>query len=241
MKTSPISNLLGALARSAPLLAALTLLGMPMLLAQSRPDQSSIQQRHTEVARAVADVPWRIGNYMGEDVAMPSAAVEILRPNATLSRQFRKSGGPAYTLLVIHCTDARDMQGHYPPKCYPSNGWVNDPLRSESVCQVDVQGKPLDMRVYHYQRLEGVGIHRRMRVFNCFVLPDGRIASDVSAVADAVGRYATSVRGIGQVQVVCPSDVDFEQSRKAVGELLSGVSSLIDVLGGASLKGEQST
>ena len=56
---------------------------------------------------------------------VPPEAQELLRPNAIFSRRFQRPGEIGVHVLVVHCSDARDMIGHYPPICYPSSGWVS--------------------------------------------------------------------------------------------------------------------
>ena len=56
--------------------------------------------------------------------ALRAGGVAAGVPTAVLSRRFVELGtGRHATLGVIHCGDVRDMNGHYPPSCYPSSGW----------------------------------------------------------------------------------------------------------------------
>jgi hypothetical protein len=214
----------------APLLALVVMISFPLMLNHPALDEQSIQRRHMQVASAVAAAPWRIDHWYGEDVPVPKAGVEILRPNAILSRRFRDfNGGPPFTVMVIHCTDARDMEGHYPPVCFPANGWIE--AAAPSQCTIKLNDAPMDLRVYQFFRPEAMEIDRSMRVFNCFILPDGQVATDMVAVEQAVKRYETSIQGVAQVLVVGPGDAEFEASVTAVGELLTGLSDLLAVLG----------
>jgi hypothetical protein len=231
MKQRPLAiRIIRTVSPFSPLLALVIMAGLPLVLNHPKVDEKGIQARHMQVASAVAKAPWRINQWNGEDVPVPNAGVEILRPNAILSRRFRNIlGGPAFSVMVIHCTDARDMEGHYPPVCYPANGWVE--AASPGMCTIDVNGRPMDLRVYQFHRPEGLGIDRSMRVFNCFVLPNGNIATEMTAVSQAVKRYETSIQGVAQVLVAGPGDADFESSLEAVSELLTGLSDLLAVLG----------
>src|SRR5580658_8411121 len=61
--------------------------------------------------------------WTGTDVPVAAAATELLRPNTILSRDYvSQSTGQTATLLIVDCSDARDLQGHYPPRCYPAQG-----------------------------------------------------------------------------------------------------------------------
>src|SRR3954466_15155977 len=86
-----------------------------------RPRPGDAEPYHTRVkaAREQFAVP---ENWTFEDHDLPDGAIALLKPNATLFRQF-KSPRP-FQFLFIQCRDARDMGGHYPPVCYPASGWV---------------------------------------------------------------------------------------------------------------------
>ena len=118
-------NPLRALSESAPVLGLAALLVLPQLGRHESAAGVEVQARNAEVLTAIDAAPYRIGQWIGEDVAVPPAALEILQTNAILSRRFRHlTSGINANLLVVHCSDARDMQGHYPPVCYPANGWI---------------------------------------------------------------------------------------------------------------------
>ncbi len=69
-------------------------------------------------------VPHNFGPWRGRDVPLPRAAVSLLRPNVDMCRQFTNiKTGQHVTLMIIDCSDTRHLAGHYPPNCYPGNGW----------------------------------------------------------------------------------------------------------------------
>ena len=228
---SIIFRLTRACSPFAPLLALGVMVAFPLLLHHPKIDEQGILARHSQVASAVERAPWRIKQWNGDDVPVPNAGVEILRPNAILSRQFKNiHGGPSFTVMVIHCSDARDMEGHHPPVCYPANGWIE--AARPSSCSVQVNARPMNMRVYEFYRPDDtLGIERKMRVFNCFILPDGQVTTEINAVDQVVKRYETSIQGAAQVIVAGPGDADFQASLDAVSELMSGLSDLLAVLG----------
>src|SRR5688572_20190410 len=107
-----------------PLIALALIAILPIVLNHPPVDQSSIQARNRQVAAAFDQAPWRIGEWNAEPLKVLPAAVEILRPNAILSRRFKSLNDNFYfDVMIIHCTDARDMDGHFPPVCFPAHGW----------------------------------------------------------------------------------------------------------------------
>ncbi len=161
-------------------------------------------------------IPKEIGNWSGVHVAVPAAAGRMLHPNAMCSRRYTYGqNGPSVDLLVIHCSDARDMGSHYPPVCYPANGWK---LRRDRpvVCRVK-PGTVIPAKEYEFTRHEvrqgEPPLLRIIRVVNVLLLPDGTITPNISAVGAARADYRTHFFGAGQVQVVfgeriAPADRD---------------------------------
>ena len=82
-------------------------------------------------------------------------------------------------LLVVHCSDARDMHGHYPPICYPAHGWSSADRGEPSECTVRVGHRDLRMRIYNFRRSSEVGSTQRLRILNVFQLPDGTTSADL--------------------------------------------------------------
>lgn len=217
----------------APIFALTIMLMLPMVFALHVDDADLILQRNAQVQEAVNDMPYRLDDWVGEDVEIPTSAVEILHPNAILSRRFRKlSGGAAIHLLVVHCSDARDMQGHYPPICYPANGWL--PITSdenEQVQAITVLNETISVRYYDFQQMTDWGGEQTIRVFNYFLLPDGTITVDLGLVNRLVERSMFSVQGVTQVQLVMTGNSDLEVSRVNVEHLLNAASSFLSRLG----------
>lgn len=225
-----IIALLSRPTRIAPVIAFLLMLLLPSLNLDDLLNQEDALARNTEVVNIFSDAPWRIGDWTGEDVPVPAAAIEILQPNAILSRKFRSLEGMPVDLIIIHCSDARDMQGHYPPKCYPANGWNEADTNDRQDIEVSIDGKDIQVRVYHFKMPEGKGSERTVRVINFFILPNGKFTSKTSEISRIVSRLSHSAQGVAQVQIVTSGDIPLEISIKAAEELLSGFSSVMTVL-----------
>lgn len=210
-----------------PLLALVVLLVLPRVLANRANDPVAIERRHAEVLRAVESLPWRFDGWWSESHEVPAIAYRILRPNAVLSRRYHSmDGGPWVDFIVVHCSDARDMEGHYPTACYPANGWVRNSNETSSL-GFDA---PMPVQRYHFSRIEDWGTNRSIWVFNYFILPNGNRTSDHRIVRHLARSYATSVRGVAQVQFVTAGDVPVEQARERVETLLRHTQPLLDVI-----------
>lgn len=230
MKKSRAFQLVRWLSPFSPLMALGALIALPQLLNHPAVDETRIRQRNQQVVAAFTHAPWRIGQWTGEPVEVPNAGVEILRPNAILSRRFKNFNGNLwFTVMIIHCTDARDMEGHYPPVCYRANGW--DPVGEPTECTVVINDQVVRPRVYMFQRHAGPGALELTRVFNFFVLPGGQITNDMDAVGKAVKSYESSIQGAAQILVAGPGTADFNEAVNAVGDLLAAHGDLLANLG----------
>src|SRR6185295_1872887 len=95
-----------------------------MLPNRIEPDPSAAEHKR-QVADVIEQVPWNIPPWHGEPKGqIQPEAQRLLRLNAMLSRQYTCTDRPTVHILLVHCGDARDMTGHYPPICYPSSGWI---------------------------------------------------------------------------------------------------------------------
>ncbi|MEM7228441.1 MAG: exosortase-associated EpsI family protein [Planctomycetota bacterium] len=186
--------------------------------------------RQVTVRRAFADVPLLIGSWIGEDQTIAVEAQELLRPNATLSRTYRALGRPSVHVLCVHCGDARDMIGHYPPVCYPTSGWLRDTPAGETDLTLTVKGRTLPVRLYEFRRMRDDRREERIRIFSAFILPDGTSSRDIDDINRQSERLAVSIQGVAQLQVLTSSSIPLEDARSAAEEVLAGMNGLFDAL-----------
>lgn len=123
------------------------------------------------VGRAIDEIPYKIGRWLGEDEATNPAAYELLNPNRLLQRRYTNidDGDLSFSLLVSHCPEERDMLGHYPPVCYPAHGWLYNSDEMEDV-SIPHGGGELDARRYVFSRRQGLE-RTDMVIYNFFVVP----------------------------------------------------------------------
>lgn len=221
-----------------PLAAIALLLTVPLAL----PTGGTITPEmlaHTErIVAAIDTAPWVVGRWIGRGVTVPPAAWEILKPSAILSRRYiatmgdgQQSGaGCEVTFTVIHCNDMRDMNGHYPPICYPAHGWLPDDADIRAVNWTSESLGEQTIMHYRFHRRTAENLVDYLHVLNFFVMPDGRITPDMDALRSVTRWRSQSLRGVAQVQLVYGRSMDREQALQAMTELVDGMPQLFEIL-----------
>jgi hypothetical protein len=175
------------------------------------------ERYHAAVRAAVAALPVVNRQFVGVDIPVPAAAVKMLHPNIILSRRFTNiATDESVSFLLVHVRDARDTLGHYPPICYPGQGW-----KMQSMTAVDFNG---DHRLVHgteyiFERGDdsaGATAGGRLVVDNFLMLPDGRTCRDMDAVEQAAQDRKRKFFGAAQIQVVFGPDVSPDRRHQIV-------------------------
>ena len=186
-------NNLWARAHAASPWAALALLVACLFVGGFQPRRIAGTEAYFEEVKAeIETIPYRIGRWVGQDTAVQEAAQVLLRPNKILQRRYVDPLTQQWvTLLIVHCGDARDMNGHYPPVCYPGHGWV---LSRRQTIDLEVGRSSVAAMRYEFMRPDETGLglsSDSMVIANLFVLPgvDGEAVLDMSAV-ERVARSA---------------------------------------------------
>lgn len=194
---------------------------------------SGAEEDAARVAEAVDNVPYRIGSWSGQDARVPESANELLRPNALLSRRYvNLKTGDRVDFLFVHCGDSRDMQGHYPPVCYPNSGWVFSGGGEESQrVDLSASGKQIPTLEYRFTRIDEWPNRSEIRIFNFFVLPNGDLTHDIDEVGKRVNWLGASIQGVAQIQILTQTDMSRAEAKEAAVEIIEGVWELFEVLG----------
>ena len=160
------------------------------------------------VKDAVEQIPYAIGDWRGENEEIVQAARRLLKPTAAVQRRYVSAGGPNFSLLMIHCADVRDMEGHYPPICYPNQGWAVEERRAE---RVTVGEADVPMRRYVLSREMGLET-QRIVIWNVFVLPgEEPLVDDMPALTRAARSTRRAGLGSAQIQVLLGAGVEGER------------------------------
>lgn len=223
----PISR---GLAAAAPWVSLALLVVLSMTLPTRVKLDVTAEQRKAEVAASMEAVPYFIGDWVGtdDDNDVPPEAQKLLRPNAIFSRRFQRPGDPGIHVLIVHCGDARDMIGHYPPICYPSSGWVA--MGEAGSAEISIDDQRLPVRLYEFRRLRDQGTEDRIRIINGFILPDGTVTREIDDINRQSERLAVSVQGVAQLQLITSAAMSEGEALAAAGQLLGGMTEMLDAL-----------
>jgi exosortase len=212
--------------------AAVVLLAAALILGgfdAARP--ASAPEYQARVAAAIRALPYRLGRAVGLDRPVRPGALRILRPNAILERQYLDAGsGEGFGLTIVHCSDARDLEDHYPPRCYPANGWTSGPAQELAL---EAQGIEVPARVYRFVRQSDRG-ESRARVLSFFVLPGDTISSDMSAVTAASRSTARAGLGAAHIMVSFDGGADDDAIRRLMGPVLEDLLPVVRTIQGGT-------
>lgn len=193
--------------------------------------------------KSIDDIPLTLvgptGNlWTGTDVPVATAATELLRPNTILSREYVKQGenGVSATLLIVDCSDARDLQGHYPPRCYPAQGQqaLGSQQRTWHLKDMDINGME-----YEFSKGE---LGDQQVVFNFFITPcvpgvavshkelNGAICRDMDDVYISGEDYQRRYFGAAEFQVVMSGTLAPEERDAAFVDLMTPIQNVIRTL-----------
>lgn len=202
----------------APILTLAMLAGV-YLETRGHPTPENAAPFHAKVAASVAEVPLTVGHWEGANQEMPQAAQALLRPNASLCRNYRSTvSGREVSLILIQCKDSRDMAGHYPPRCYPGNGWEQS--SAERSLMMKVGDTQIPVTRYEYQR-SSFGHSRKLAIYGFFVLPGRGIVTSMSEVYRAAEFYTARPFGAAQIQLVVDAMNNDEDDAAAFDELMT--------------------
>ena len=222
------------LSRLAPL-AALALLIAVAADVRGRAAPPDAAPYHAAV-RALADAaprevsdPVAGGVWVAQDVPVPYYALDMLRPNALLSRRFElhADGRPAgrfVTLLFVNCADVGSLVTHYPLNCYPGVGWAVLSSRPAVWAADGTDGGalgPVPGNEYAF----AIGTYRQHQVLvvhHFLILPGAGFRRDTTSL-EALGEDARRrFYGASQVQLIFDKYATSEEERQRLTGLFLG-------------------
>ena len=235
----------GKLSRGVWLWPSVSMVMLAGMIAEARThvQPAVAEPHHARCRAAILAFPLIIkaadGTWTGRDTEMPQSAVQLLRPNMILSRDYVNDETHAdVSLLLVDCKDARDLQGHYPPHCYPAQGqeWLKDQTleRTWHLPHMDITGME-----YHFAPKSATD--QELVVYNFFVMPrvpditvshkelDGVICEDINSVYLSGEDYQRRYYGASEFQLVT-TKMTPEERDQAFIDLLSPNENLIRTL-----------
>jgi hypothetical protein len=167
--------------------------------------QADLEPFHARAARAIDSVPLAIPPWMGSEIPMRKEERDLLKPNAYRCIEYVDTRAEAITdpsrnvkLMVVECRRANHMVGHYPPNCYPAQGYME---AGERPRDWTIAGQAIEGMEYQYERREQGRIIRTC-VYNFMVLPQQGIKRDMKAVYASAEDYQQRYYGAAQFQVL---------------------------------------
>jgi hypothetical protein len=183
--------------------------GARLVLFRKPPQAEAYFQHVVAVANAA---PVRFGSWVSTDEPVPPAAITMLRPNLTISRRYTNlQTGQQATLLLVQCSDATSLQGHYPPVCYKAHGFSQvaaDPRNLQA------QGLDIQATVYTFSSTRPEELSS-MVIYDFMILPDGRTCRDMAGVNAAAGDPRNRQLGAAQMQILMNPSLP-EKERDAI-------------------------
>ena len=164
-----------------------------------RPQAADAEAYHQQVRLAVAMIPMHIGAWVATNLPVPREAQGLLHPNALLHRSYYNAQtGQRVALLLVQCRNARDMVGHYPPVCYPNQGWTCATSK-----HVEVRAGALRLPVVEYEfHMDQFGDRAtHLWVYNVMALPDSTLVPTIEQVNRAAADYTQHFFGAAQTAV----------------------------------------
>jgi hypothetical protein len=143
--------------------------------------------------------------------------------------------GHSAGFMLVHCSDAHAMAGHFPLRCYAARGWDIQGSRSRDWM---VDGLSLTGMEYTFS-LKGKGIasneSRSIIVANCLFRPGGKVLRDMDAMVKSVIGAGGQSSGAGQLQIYFDAGMPQAERDAAIVTLAGGYKELIEaILSGAS-------
>ncbi len=210
--------------RAGPFVTVIVLVAIGVFRGFTPVQTDGVDEYFDDVRLTIEAIPYRIGPWIGRDGTPSESAQRLLQPNKIMQRDYTNpSTGAQASLLIVHCGDTRDMEGHWPPNCYPRAGWdQTGPGRDDTF---SLGGVVYPAKRYSFERGTSVADRSRLNIFNFFVLPGGTsaIVSDMNDVSRASQRRTTAGLGAAQIQLLIPAGMDDDAQRELIDEFTRAV------------------
>jgi hypothetical protein len=224
----------------APVLCGVLLLGI-LGEARTRVGPETTEPYHRMAKAAIDAVPNLIGTWTGMPEKVPDEALKLLRDPDILSRKYVDTD-PLYindrsrwaSVLIVHCRDTRDLNGHYPPKCYPNNGQTEVYRKDHDW---EIKGVKIPGREYHFYKNETTRVSKTC-VYNFLIAPGVGIVRDMDDVAKAAEDYQQRYFGASQIQIVMSADLPEQQRLDIFNSLVSELIDCVRTLESGGLKND---
>jgi len=168
--------------------------------------------------------PHFIGRWAGKDKPVEAEAQALLRPNAIVSREYTDNDTSdltrkprAASILLDQCSDSSDMDGHWPPRCYPARG---DKLDFQHDREYVVNGMTIPLVEYQFSHLEN-NRSVKLCIYNFLIVPNRGIKRQMIDVRDASVDYRQRFYGAAQFQLIVDGELSQSEREAIFNELIT--------------------
>lgn len=184
---------------AAPALCALLMCGATAH-SLTLPKAADAQPYHAAVVEAADKTPILADNLKPLPQEIPDGSLELLRPNVSRAVKYTDAQtGVTGQFLLIQSKDARDLSGHYPPRCYPNVYGYTEVDRQTRQWQID----DLTIHGIEYTFAESDEPDApRWVVMHYFALPGGGTTGKLLEMRAAAADYLRRHHGAAQVQLL---------------------------------------
>ncbi len=186
-------------------LATLFLLLAVALHSLMQPGAADARPYHAAVVTASDNTPLQVDNLQAKPMEIPEGSLKLLRPNTARAAQYTSPDQHiSAQFLLIQSKDARDLSGHYPPRCYPNvYGYVQLDSKPR---QWQIDGLTLQGTEYTFAESSLTNAPRWV-VMHFFALPGGGTTGKLSQMQHAAADYLRRYQGAAQIQMVFADSV----------------------------------
>ena len=174
------------------------------------PDDAKAYHQHIQtIAQSTSN---KITGLTAEPIELPEGSLKMLRANTARAIQYTdQASGASGQFLLIQSKDARDLSGHYPPRCYPNvYGYIE---RQRIPKQWQALGTTLHGFEYTFAQTDQPNAPRWV-VMHFFALPNGTTTGSLPQMREAAADYLRRHEGAAQVQMLFSEALTSPQQRE---------------------------
>lgn len=230
-----------------PVVLTVILIGAVAFESTTRPQAADAEPYHKMLSDMFVNgtIPKYLGEWVGEQGKPDEAAIKLLNPNVLVKMTYHHQvNGKVVTLLLVQCKDARDIYGHFPPICYPNNGFPmkldinNKPIMHN--LKMKVSDKVIPVKRYFFKTKDGAG---DMVIDNFIIYPprkvrtkgtdeweieEGEYHLDMDHFSELVGDYTRRFFGGSQVQIIYGNNTHPEEYEDLFVQIAGGALPFIE-------------
>ena len=151
----------------------------------------------------------------------------MLKPNVIVSRRYQDTRtSRQVSVLLVQCSDARDILGHYPPVCYVAQGWT---LGSSQAADWQVDDLRIAGTAYMFTATRRA-LPAAQHVYNFILLSDGRVCRGMNEVDDVARDARKKFFGASQVQVIFDDTISQRERDEIFTSVVRAYRPLLDTI-----------